>query len=160
MKGLEKMEKFEGKLDASGMKFGIVVSRYNEFLTSKLMEGAIDCLVRHGGDENAISVAWVPGSFEIPVAAKVMAESGRFDAVICLGAVLKGDTSHNIYIANEVVKGIAQISLGNNFPVIFGVITPDTLEQAVERAGTRLGNAGWSAALNAIEMVNLFKNLK
>jgi len=154
------MEKFEGKLNASGMKFGIVVSRYNEFLTTKLLEGSIDCIVRHGGDENAISVAWVPGSFEIPVAAKVMAESGKFDAVICLGAVLKGDTSHNIYIANEVVKGIAQISLGNNFPVIFGVITPDTLEQAVERAGTRLGNAGWSAALNAIEMVNLFKNLK
>lgn len=154
------MEKFEGKLNASGMKFGIVVSRYNEFLTTKLMEGSIDCIVRHGGDENAISVAWVPGSFEIPVAAKVMAESGKFDAVICLGAVLKGDTSHNVYIANEVVKGIAQISLGNNFPVIFGVITPDTLEQAVERAGTRLGNAGWSAALNAIEMVNLFKNLK
>jgi 6,7-dimethyl-8-ribityllumazine synthase len=154
------MKKIEGKLDASGMKFGIVVSRYNEFLTTKLMEGAIDCLVRHGGDENNISVAWVPGSFEIPVAAKVMAESGKFDAVICLGAVLKGDTSHNIYIANEVVKGIAQISLGNNFPVIFGVITPDTLEQAVERAGTRLGNAGWSAALNAIEMVNLFKTLK
>ncbi|MBM3701119.1 MAG: 6,7-dimethyl-8-ribityllumazine synthase [Actinobacteria bacterium] len=154
------MEKFEGKLNASGMKFGIVVSRYNEFLTTKLMEGSIDCIVRHGGDENAISVAWVPGSFEIPVAAKVMAESGKFDAVICLGAVLKGDTSHNVYIANEVVKGIAQISLGNNFPVIFGVITPDTLEQAVERAGTRLGNAGWSAALNAIEMVNLFKALK
>ena len=154
------MEKFEGKLNASGMKFGIVVSRYNEFLTTKLLEGSIDCIVRHGGDENAISVAWVPGSFEIPVAAKVMAESGKFDAVICLGAVLKGDTSHNVYIANEVVKGIAQISLGNNFPVIFGVITPDTLEQAVERAGTRLGNAGWSAALNAIEMVNLFKNLK
>jgi len=154
------MEKFEGKLNASGMKFGIVVSRYNEFLTTKLLEGSIDCIVRHGGDENAISVAWVPGSFEIPVAAKVMAESGKFDAVICLGAVLKGDTSHNVYIANEVVKGIAQISLGNNFPVIFGVITPDTLEQAVERAGTRLGNAGWSAALNAIEMVNLFKALK
>ena len=154
------MEKFEGKLDASGMKFGIVVSRYNEFLTTKLMEGAIDCLVRHGGDENNISVAWVPGSFEIPVAAKVMAESNKFDAVICLGAVLKGDTSHNIYIANEVVKGIAQISLGNNFPVIFGVITPDTLEQAIERAGAKLGNSGWSAALNAIEMVNLFKALK
>lgn len=154
------MEKFEGKLDASGMKFGIVVSRYNEFLTTKLMEGAIDCIVRHGGDENNISVAWVPGSFEIPVAAKVMAESNKFDAVICLGAVLKGDTSHNIYIANEVVKGIAQISLGNNFPVIFGVITPDTLEQAIERAGTKLGNAGWSAALNSIEMVSLFKALK
>jgi 6,7-dimethyl-8-ribityllumazine synthase len=157
---MEKMEKFEGKLDASGMKFGIVVSRYNEFLTTKLMEGAIDCITRHGGDENNISVAWVPGSFEIPVAAKIMAESGRFDAVICLGAVLKGDTSHNVYIANEVVKGIAHISLGSNFPVIFGVITPDTLEQAIERAGTRLGNAGWSAALNAIEMVNLFKTLK
>jgi 6,7-dimethyl-8-ribityllumazine synthase len=154
------MKKIEGNLDASGMKFGIVVSRYNEFLTTKLMEGAIDCIVRHGGDENSISIAWVPGSFEIPVAAKVMSESNKFDAVICLGAVLKGDTSHNIYIANEVVKGIAQISLGNNFPVIFGVITPDTLEQAIERAGTRLGNAGWSAALNAIEMVNLFKALK
>jgi len=154
------MKKIEGKLDASGMKFGIVVSRYNEFLTTKLMDGAVDCLVRHNCDEKNISVAWGPGSFEIPAAAKIMAESNKYDAVICLGAVLKGDTSHNVYIANEVVKGIAQISLGANFPVIFGVITPDTLEQAIERAGTKLGNSGWSAALNAIEMVNLFKALK
>ena len=154
------MKKIEGKLNAAGMRIGIVVSRYNEFLTTKLMEGAIDCLVRHGCDENNISVAWVPGSFEIPVTAKVMIESGKYDAVICLGAVLKGDTSHNVYIANEVVKGIAQISIAGNFPVIFGVITPYTLEQAIERAGTKLGNTGWSAALNAIEMVNLFKELK
>lgn len=154
------MKNFEGKLDAKGMKFGIVVSRYNELLTNKLLEGAIDCLERHNCGGDSISTAWVPGAFEIPVTAKIMAESGNFDAVICLGAVLKGDTSHNTYIANEVVKGISQISLGNNFPVIFGVITPDTLEQAIERAGTRLGNAGWAAALNAIEMVSLFKSLK
>jgi len=154
------MKKIEGKLDATQMKFGIVVSRYNEFLTTKLMEGAVDCLVRHNCDEKNISVAWVPGSFEIPVTAKVMAESKKYDAVICLGAVLKGDTAHNVYIANEVIKGIAHINMSMNFPVIFGVITPDTLEQAIERAGTKLGNSGWSAALSAIEMVNLLKALK
>ncbi|MBM3706197.1 MAG: 6,7-dimethyl-8-ribityllumazine synthase [Actinobacteria bacterium] len=151
------MKRIEGKLDATSMSFAIVVSRYNEFLTSRLVDGAVDCLVRHNCDEKNISIAWVPGAFEIPPAAKIMAESKKYDAVICLGAVLKGDTSHNVYIANEVIKGIAQIGLSTSLPVIFGVITPDTLEQAIERAGTKLGNSGWSAALNAIEMVSLFK---
>jgi 6,7-dimethyl-8-ribityllumazine synthase len=152
------MNTIEGKLDAKGLKFGIVISRYNEFITSKLLSGAIDCLVRHNCSEKDIDAAWVPGSFEIPAAAKLMAESKKYDAVICLGAVLKGDTSHNVYIASEVVKGIAQISLSMNFPVIFGVITPDSLEQAIERAGTKLGNSGWQAALSAIEMANLYKS--
>ena len=154
------MKIIEGKLNAQDMKFGIVVSRYNELFTSKLLDGAVDCLVRHGCSQNDISAVWVPGSFEIPAAAKVLAEAKKYDAIICLGAVLKGDTSHNAYIANEVTKGVAQIGLENNLPVIFGIITPDTLEQAIERSGTRLGNSGWAAALNAIEMVSLFKEIK
>jgi 6,7-dimethyl-8-ribityllumazine synthase len=151
------MKVLEGRLDATGLKFGIVVSRYNEFITSKLVDGAIDCLQRHNCKKEDISVAWVPGAFEIPAAAKAMAQSKKYDAVICLGAILKGDTSHNVYIASEVIKGISQTALAMDFPVIFGVITPDTLEQAIERAGTRLGNSGWQAALSAIEMVNLYK---
>jgi 6,7-dimethyl-8-ribityllumazine synthase len=151
------MNKIEGKLDATSMKFAIVVSRYNEFLTSRLVDGAADCLIRHNCDEKNITVVWVPGAFEIPAVAKIMAESKKYDAVICIGAVLKGDTSHSVYIANEVVKGIAQINLETGLPVIFGVITPDTLEQAIERTGTKLGNSGWSAALNAIEMAGLLK---
>ncbi len=154
------MNKIEGKLDATGLKFGIVVSRYNEFITSKLLDGAIDCLVRHNCKREDIDIVWVPGAFEIPTAAKLMAESKKYNAVICLGSVLKGDTSHNVYIANEVVKGIAQLNLSLNIPIIFGVITPDTLEQAIERAGTKLGNNGWQAALCAIEMANLYKNFK
>lgn len=154
------MNTIEGKLDAAGLKFGIVVSRYNELLTNKLLQGSLDCLLRHNCEENNITTVWVPGSFEIPAAAKILAEAKKHDAIICLGAILKGDTSHNMYIANEVVKGISQIGLSNNLPVIFGVITPDTLEQAIERSGTKLGNSGWSAALNAIEMANLFKKLK
>jgi 6,7-dimethyl-8-ribityllumazine synthase len=153
------MQTFEGKLDASGLKFGIAISRYNEFITSKLLDGAIDCLTRHGCSKDDIAVAWVPGAFEIPAVAKIMAESKKYDAVICLGAILKGDTSHNIYIAGEVIKGISQTALTLDFPVIFGVITPDTLEQAIERAGTKLGNSGWQAALSAIEMANLYKAL-
>ena len=151
------MKVLEGGLDATGLKFGIVVSRYNEFITSKLVDGAIDCLERHNCKKEDIAVAWVPGAFEIPAAAKAMAQSKKYDAVICLGAILKGDTSHNVYIASEVVKGISQTALAMDFPVIFGVITPDTLEQAIERAGTKLGNSGWQAALSAIEMVNLYK---
>lgn len=154
------MNKFEGKLDATNQKFAIVVSRYNEFITSKLLDGAIDCLVRHNCDQKNIDVTWVPGAFEIPSAAKIIAESKKYDAVICLGAILKGETSHNVYIAGEVIKGIAQINISLNLPVILGVITPDTLEQAIERAGTKMGNSGWSAALSAIEMANLYKQLK
>jgi 6,7-dimethyl-8-ribityllumazine synthase len=154
------MKKYEGKLDAKELRFGIVVSRYNDFLTSKLLDGALDCLHRHQCDDGNIEVAWVPGSFEIPGAAKIMAESKKYDAIICLGAVIKGDTSHNHYIASESIKGAAKISLDLNIPVSFGVITPDSLEQAIERAGTKRGNKGWDAALGAIEMANLFKQIK
>lgn len=154
------MQKYEGKLIATGLKFGIVISRYNDFITSKLLEGSLDCLNRHGCDDKDISVAWVPGVFEIPAALKVMAQSKKYDALICLGAVMKGETSHNEYIASEAIKGAAKVNLDFNLPVAFGVITPDTLEQAIERAGARQGNKGWQAALTAIEMANLFKTLK
>ena len=148
---------FEGKLDAKGLKVGLVVSRFNNFLTDKLVDGALDCLVRHGADISKQTVARVPGSFEIPPAAARMAESGKFDAVICLGAVIRGDTPHFDYIANEVSKGVAKLGMDHKIPVIFGVITTDTLEQAIERAGTKAGNKGWDAAMAAIEMVNLYQ---
>jgi 6,7-dimethyl-8-ribityllumazine synthase len=148
---------FEGKLDAKGLKIGLVVSRFNNFLTDKLVDGALDCLVRHGAELSKQTVARVPGSFEIPPAAARMAESGKFDAVICLGAVIRGDTPHFDYIANEVSKGIAKLGMDHKIPVIFGVITTDTLEQAIERAGTKAGNKGWDAAMAAIEMVNLYQ---
>jgi 6,7-dimethyl-8-ribityllumazine synthase len=154
------MKKYEGKLDAKKLKVAIVVSRYNDFITSKLLDGALDCLHRHQCDDNNINIAWVPGSFEIPSAAKIMAESKKYDAIICLGAVIKGDSSHNQYIASETIKGAAKISLDLNIPIAFGVITPDSLEQAIERAGTKRGNKGWDAALSAIEMANLFLDLK
>ncbi|MHB1377693.1 MAG: 6,7-dimethyl-8-ribityllumazine synthase [Candidatus Humimicrobiaceae bacterium] len=154
------MQKYEGELIASGLKFGIVISRYNDFITNKLLEGAFDCLARHGCEDKDISVVWVPGVFEISLAAKIMAESKKYDAIIYLGAVMKGETSHNEYIANEAIKGAARINLDFNIPVAFGVITPDTLEQAIERAGARMGNKGWQAALTAIEMANLLKTLK
>lgn len=154
------MQKYEGKLTAEGLKFGIVISRYNDFITAKLLDGALDCLNRHGCKDSDISVAWVPGVFEIPSALKVMAQSKKYDALICLGAVLKGETSHNEYIANEAIKGAAKVNLDFDLPVAFGVITPDTLEQAIERAGARQGNKGWQAALAAIEMANLFKAIK
>ena len=154
------MKHFEGKLDATGARIGIVISRYNEFITSKLLDGALDCLKRHNCKEENINVAWVPGAFEIPPAAKIMAESKKYDAIICLGAVMKGDTEHNVYIANEMVKGIAQLNFTLGLPVIFGVMTPDTLEQAIERAGTKLGNNGWHSALSAIEMISLYGTLK
>ncbi len=154
------MKKYEGKLDAKKLKVAIVVSRYNDFITAKLLDGALDCLHRHQCDDNNINIAWVPGSFEIPSAAKIMAESKKYDAIICLGAVIKGDSSHNQYIASETIKGAAKISLDLNIPIAFGVITPDSLEQAIERAGTKRGNKGWDAALSAIEMANLFLDLK
>ena len=153
------MVKFEGKLDARKLKFGIVVSRYNEFITAKLLDGALDCLHRHYCEEKNIDIAWIPGSFEIPSVAKIMAKSKKYNAIICLGTVIKGDTSHNHYIASEAVKGIAKVSLDFDIPVSFGVITPDTLEQAIERTGTKMGNKGWESALSAIEMANLYQDL-
>jgi 6,7-dimethyl-8-ribityllumazine synthase len=151
------VKRIEGKLNAEGLKFGIVVSRFNDFFTDKLVEGAVDCMVRHGADEQKITVTHVPGSFEIPYVASRMARSGNYDAVVCLGAVIRGDTPHFDYIASEVSKGIARLGMETDVPVIFGVITADTLEQAIERAGTKAGNKGWDAALTAIEMVNLYR---
>ena len=150
-------KRYVGKLIGEGLKFGVVVARFNEFITSKLLDGAQDTLTRHGVKEADIDVAWTPGSFEIPLIAKKMAESGRYDAIICLGAVIRGGTPHFDYIAAEVSKGIASVSLGTGLPVILGVITADTLEQAIERAGTKSGNYGSQAALHAIEMANLGK---
>lgn len=150
-------KRYIGKLVGEGLKFGVVVARFNEFITSKLLDGAQDTLTRHGVKEADIDVAWTPGSFEIPLIAKKMAESGRYDAIICLGAVIRGGTPHFDYIAAEVSKGIANVSLGTGLPVILGVITADTLEQAIERAGTKSGNYGSQAALHAIEMANLGK---
>src|SRR4030042_1875889 len=149
----------EGKLSAEGFAFGIIVSRFNSIFTERLLEGALDAIYRHGGTEDKITVARVPGSFEIPLAAKKMAESGQYDAVICLGAIIQGATPHAGYISAEVTKGIAQISLQTGLPISYGVITPDTLEQAIERSGSKAGNKGWEAAMSAIEMVNLMKEL-
>lgn len=150
---------FEGNFVATGKKFGIVVGRFNEFISSKLLGGAMDALVRHGADENDIDVAWVPGSFEIPLIAKKMAESGRYHAVITLGAVIRGATPHFDHVANEASKGVGQVTLQTGVPVIFGILTTDTIEQAVERAGTKAGNKGFDAAVAAIEMANLVEQL-
>ncbi len=149
---------FEGRLLGEGLRFGIVVARFNEFITSRLLGGALDILHRHGVDQESIEIAWVPGAFEIPLAAKKMAGRG-YDAVICLGAVIRGATPHFEYIASEVTKGIALISLELEMPIVYGLITADTLEQAIERAGTKAGNKGADAALTALEMVNLLKEL-
>ncbi len=148
---------YEGTLQGEGLSVGIVVSRFNEFISSKLLSGALDCLSRHGTDLARVEVAWVPGSFEIPVLAGKMAGLGRYDAVICLGAIIRGATPHFDYVAAEVSKGVAKVGLDTGLPVIFGVITSDTIEQAVERAGTKAGNKGWDAALAAIEMGNLYR---
>jgi 6,7-dimethyl-8-ribityllumazine synthase len=153
------MKLIEGKIDATGLKVAIIVSRFNEFITNKLLGGALDCLKRNNADEANITVAWVPGSFEIPSVAKRLAESGSFDALICLGAVIRGATPHFDYVAAEVSKGVAAISLGSKIPVIYGVLTTDTIEQAIERAGTKAGNKGFDAAMAAIEMVNLYKQI-
>ncbi|MFH0769570.1 MAG: 6,7-dimethyl-8-ribityllumazine synthase [Chloroflexota bacterium] len=150
---------FEGVLLGKGLKFSMVVSRFNEFITKKLLDGAQDALLRHGVSENDIDIVWVPGAFEIPLVAKKLAESKRYDAVICLGAVIRGATPHFEYIAAEVAKGIAKVGLDAGLPVSFGVITADTLEQAIERAGTKDGNKGFDAAVSAIEMANLLRNL-
>jgi len=155
------MPKFiEGNLDAKGLTFGIVVSRFNSFICERLLEGAIDALVRHGASEADITVARIPGAFEIPLAAKTMTASQKFDAVICLGAVIRGSTPHFDYVASEVSKGVASVSLESGIPVAFGVLTTDTIEQAVERAGTKAGNKGFEAAVTAIETVNVLKAMK
>jgi len=153
------MKLIEGKIDATGLKIAIVVSRFNEFITNKLLGGAMDCLKRNNADEANITVAWVPGSFEIPAVAKLLAASNKYDAVICLGAVIRGSTPHFDYVAAEVSKGIAAISLSSKMPVIFGVLTTDSIEQAIERAGTKSGNKGFDAAMSAIEMANLYKQI-
>jgi 6,7-dimethyl-8-ribityllumazine synthase len=150
---------FEGSLLGKGLRFGLVVSRFNEFITKKLLEGAQDALRRHGVNEADIDIAWVPGSFEIPLVAKKLAQSKKYDAVICLSAVVRGGTPHFEYIAAEVTKGIAKVGLETGLPVIYGVITADTLEQAIERAGTKMGNKGFQAAEDAIEMANLLKSI-
>jgi 6,7-dimethyl-8-ribityllumazine synthase len=149
------MKVYEGNLVGTGLKIGIVVARFNEFITSKLLSGALDGLKRHGVSEEDIEVAWVPGAFEIPLVAKKMAESKKYDAIITLGAVIRGATSHYDYVCNEVAKGTSHAALSSGVPVIFGVLTTDTIEQAIERAGTKAGNKGWEAAVSAIEMANV-----
>ena len=152
-------KRFEGMLLGKGLKFGLVVPRFNDFITTRLLEGARDALLRHGVNEEDIEVAWVPGSFEVPLIAQKLAQTKRYDAVICLGAVIRGGTPHFEYIAAEVTKGIAKVNLDTGLPVIYGVITADTLEQAIERAGTKEGNKGFQAAVTAIEMANLVKGI-
>jgi 6,7-dimethyl-8-ribityllumazine synthase len=149
----------EGMLDASGKRYAIIVCRFNELIGKKLLEGAIDCLVRHRADEKKITIIWVPGSFEIPIVANKLAHSDGYDAIICLGAVIRGSTPHFDYVATEVSKGVAHVGLETGKPVIFGVLTTDTIEQAIERAGTKAGNKGFNAALTAIEMTNLLDKL-
>lgn len=151
------MRTLEGNLIAEGLKFGIIAGRFNEFIGGKLISGAIDALIRHGVSEENIELAWVPGAFEIPLIAKKMAKSKKYDGVICLGAVIRGSTPHFDYVSSEVSKGIANVSLETEVPVIFGVLTTDTIEQAIERAGTKAGNKGYDAAVTAIEMANLLK---
>ena len=153
------MNIYEGKLVAEGLKFGIIVGRFNEFIGGKLLSGALDGLKRHGVEEDEIEIAWVPGAFEMPLIAKRLAKSGKYDAVICVGAVIRGSTPHFDYVSSEVSKGIASVSLETGVPVIFGVLTTDTIEQAIERAGTKSGNKGYDAAVTAIEMANLLKQI-
>ena len=154
------MKILEGKVVAQGTKIGIVASRFNEFIVSKLIGGAQDALIRHGVADNYITLAWVPGAFEIPLTAQKMAETGHYDAVICLGAVIRGASSHYDYVCAEVSKGIAAVGLKTEIPVIFGIVTTDNIEQAIERAGTKAGNKGYDAACTAIEMVNLIQEMQ
>jgi 6,7-dimethyl-8-ribityllumazine synthase len=154
------MKHYEGHLISQGLKYGIVVGRFNEFITTKLLSGALDALKRHGAEDSEIEIAWVPGAFEIPFAAQKMAESGKYDAVITLGAVIRGSTPHFDFVCNEAAKGVAAIALKTGVPAIFGVLTTDSIEQAVERAGTKAGNKGWEAATSAIEMANLTRQLQ
>ena len=154
------MKIYEGELINHGIKIGIVAARFNEFITSKLLGGAMDALTRHGLGDEDVEVAWVPGSFEIPLVASKMAHSGKYDAIICLGAVIRGDTTHYDIVCNEVSKGIAQVSLNSGVPVLFGILTTDNLEQAIERAGTKAGNKGFDCAIGAIETVNLIRKIE
>ncbi len=156
---MNKVKTLEGNLLADGLRIGIVAARFNEFITGKLLEGALDAFRRHGGDEENLTVAWVPGSFEIPLTAKKMAMSGDYDAVVCLGAVIRGATAHFDMVAGEAAKGIAMAGLESGIPVIFGVLTTDSIEQAVERAGTKAGNKGFDAMVSAIEMSNLYRQI-
>lgn len=153
------MKTLEGKIVADGAKIAIVAARFNEFIVSKLIGGAVDALVRHDVKDEDITLAWVPGAFEIPVAAKKMAESGKYDAVICLGTVIRGATTHYDYVCNEVSKGIASVSLSTGIPVMFGIVTTENIEQAIERAGTKAGNKGYDCAVGALEMINLMKQM-
>jgi 6,7-dimethyl-8-ribityllumazine synthase len=153
------MQEINGLLQADGLKFAIVVSRFNDFITNKLLDGAVDCLIRHGASDDNITVVRVPGAFEIPFVAKVVAEKREYNSVICLGAVIRGATPHFDFVAAESAKGVAQASMATGIPVIYGVLTTDTIEQAVERAGTKAGNKGWDAALTAIETANLLNEL-
>ena len=154
------MKLYEGKLVSNNIKVGIVAARFNEFITSKLLGGALDALTRHDVKEDDIEVAWVPGAFEIPLIASKMAKSNKYDAIICLGAVIRGNTSHYDYVCSEVSKGIAHVSLNSDIPVMFGVVTTDNIEQAIERAGTKAGNKGFDCAVGAIEMVNLIREIE
>jgi len=154
------MKVYEGQLNSSDLKFGIIVGRFNEFIGSKLLDGAIDAIIRHGGKEGNIDIIWVPGAFEIPIVAQKVAKTEKYDAIICLGAVIRGSTPHFDYVASEVAKGVAQVGLKLEVPIVFGVLTTDTIEQAIERAGTKAGNKGFDAAVTAIEMVNLFETLE
>jgi len=151
---------FEGHLHGQGFKVGIVVARFNEFISSKLLSGAMDALVRHGVSEDDISIAWVPGAFEIPLVAKKMAMSRRYDGILCLGCIIRGATPHFEYVAAEASKGVAQVALQSESPVAFGILTTETIEQAIERAGTKAGNKGWDAAISIIEMISLIKKLE
>jgi 6,7-dimethyl-8-ribityllumazine synthase len=153
------MKEIQGRLDAQGLRLGIVISRYNEFITKNLLDGAIDCWLRHGGDRDNITVAWVPGAFEVPSVAKRLVGTGDFDTILCLAAVIRGSTPHFDYIAAETTKGVAHVGMEAQCPVVFGVLTTDTIEQAIERAGTKSGNKGWQAALSGIEMAQLYRNL-
>ncbi len=153
------MKTIEGKLVSKGYKFALIVSRFNEFICKKLLDGAIDCLLRHEVLDDDISVIWVPGAYEIPLVAQEVAKSQKYDAVVCLGTLIRGATPHFDYISAEVTKGIAQVGLNNSLPVIYGVLTTDSIEQAIERAGTKSGNKGWNAALTAIEMVGLLEEI-
>jgi 6,7-dimethyl-8-ribityllumazine synthase len=160
IKKKDTMNVLEGNLIATNQRIGIVAARFNEFITSKLLGGAVDAFVRHGGDEEDLDVAWVPGAFEIPLVAKKMVQSGKYDAVICLGAVIRGATPHFDMVANEATKGVAHVGLECEIPVVFGILTTDSIEQAVERAGTKAGNKGFEAMTTAIEMVNLLEDIQ
>lgn len=153
------MKTYEGNLTAENMKVGIICGRFNEFITSKLLSGAVDALVRHQAKDDNIEIAWVPGAYEIPLVAQKMASTNKYDAIICLGAVIRGSTTHYDYVCNEAAKGIAQVSLNHNIPVMFGVLTTENIEQAIERAGTKAGNKGFECAMSAMEMVNLLNSI-